>query len=311
VASGDGMAMAYRAGASLSNLEFMQFHPTMLYQPDGESFLISEAVRGHGGVLVNHKGETFVDSLATRDVVARAIVGEMQKSGIECVYLDITSGKAEETRQRFPNISQYCLMLGIDMTRQPIPVVPAAHYMCGGVRTDLHGATGIPGLYAAGEVACTGLHGANRLASNSLLEALVFAKRALLHAAERGAERRGKKIKERLIPAAGGSLEKEVEPLRTRVRRYTWEQVGILRSDAGLAQVCGALDELADLAEELYRRHGCRADLVELRSLATVAQLMAQAARMRKESRGAHFNSDHPTRDDRSWCHDTVLRMAM
>jgi L-aspartate oxidase len=305
--------MAYRAGARVGNLEFVQFHPTMFHDPGGAAFLISEAVRGYGGVLVNHRGERFVDarhplgSLATRDVVARAIVDELRQSGRQCAYLDVTGKEPEATRRRFPNIFRHCLSAGIDMTREPIPVVPAAHYMCGGVVTDLQGRTDIDGLYAAGEVAMTGFHGANRLASNSLLEAVVLAGRAYAHSSEQDRP-----------PAAawtaweeGGAdraAEEELAALRSRLRRCTWEKVGIIRDDCGLETACRELDEVRDDIEALYKRHTLGSELAELRNMATVAALVAHSARLRKESRGGHFNGDHPRRDDSLWQAPTLLR---
>jgi len=315
VATGDGVAMAYRAGACVGNLEFVQFHPTMLYDLRGGSFLISEAVRGYGGVLVNDRGESFVDayhpmgSLATRDVVARAIVSEMKDRGWECVFLDVTGKDGEETRRRFPNIYQHCLGLGIDMTREPIPVVPAAHYMCGGVRTDRHGRTDLWGLYAAGEVAMTGFHGANRLASNSLLEALVFARRVLAHArAPKRPGSSGRPLREEepgRPPAAAGQLAR----LRDQVRRCTWENVGIVRSDAGLAKACQELGSAALEVEALCQRCAFGTELFQLRNMATVAELIARAAQMRRESRGGHFNRDYPERDDANWRRYTLMGM--
>ena len=313
VATGDGVAMAYRAGARVGNLEFVQFHPTMFHDPGGEAFLISEAVRGYGGVLVNHRGERFVDarhplgSLATRDVVARAIVDELRQSGRECVYLDVTGKEPEAIRKRFPNIHRHCLSASIDMTREPIPVVPAAHYMCGGVLTDLQGRTDIDGLYAAGEVAMTGLHGANRLASNSLLEALVLAGRAFADSC--GQQPTG--------PAASSewkedgqerAAEEEMAGLRARLRRCTWEKVGIVRDDCGLEAACRELEEIRIDIEALYQRHMLEPELAELRNMATVAELVARSARLREESRGGHFNRDHPGRDDSRWQVPTLLR---
>jgi L-aspartate oxidase len=315
VACGDGMAMAYRAGARIGNAEFVQFHPTTFYRPGTPSFLISEAVRGYGGVLVDADGEPFVEryhrlgSLATRDIVSRAIVDQMRRDGGECVYLDVTGKDAAETRRHFPNIHAYCLGMGIDMTRQLIPVVPAAHYMCGGVMTDLDGATDLDGLYAAGEVACTGLHGANRLASNSLLEGLVFAQRALARA--ESAKKR-KVLPSKVPPLQIGATTSgdEVESRLMRVRRTLWEEVGIVRRDAGLARACAVLGEEAAALEELFRLRGADAQLAQARNVATVAELVAQSARMRRESRGGHFNADHPERNDEAWAHDTVIRMA-
>lgn len=323
VATGDGIAMAYRAGVTVGNMEFYQFHPTMLCHPRGNSFLISEALRGHGAQLVNHEGVAFVDShhrlgsLATRDVVTRAIMEELSMSGRDCVYLDATAQDAEETRRRFPNIYRFCMDLDMDLTQQPIPVIPAAHYLCGGVRTDLFGRTDLAGLYAAGEVALTGFHGANRLASNSLLEALVFSRRAF-ETARRGDDgpvNPSFPAGDRQRMAGGesqarGKLTSEaLAGLRHLVRHTTWEKVGIERTDAGLEQAC---QTLADVGQEIEQRFGDGEDLneelVELRNMTAVAHLVAHSARLRKESRGGHFNSDHPVRDDANWQHDTLIK---
>ncbi len=302
VASGDGVAMAWRAGARVGNMEFMQFHPTMLYDPGRPSFLITEALRGFGAVLIDERGAAFTDPLQTRDVVSRAIVAQMQKSGAECVYLDVTGQDAHQTRRRFPNIYRYCLGMGVEMTETPIPVVPAAHYSCGGVWTGVHGQTDIAGLYAAGEVAMSGFQGANRLASNSLLEGLVFARRAVEYA---------RKV------APGGWFEMEhtgdcvasaaLKERRALLRRLMWDDVGIVRSDRGLAQAQEATEQMAREIEALYREHRLDAELVQLRSLATVAALIARSARQRLESRGVHYNRDHPTRDDAGWQRPTLL----
>ena len=246
VATGDGIAMAWRAGATVANLEFFQFHPTALAHPGGRTFLISEALRGYGAVVVNHEGEAFVErqlpggSLATRDVVARAIVAEMRRSGRDCVYLDATRKDPEETRRRFPNISRYCAGLGIDITRRPIPVAPAAHYLCGGVHTDVDGRTDLPGLYAIGEVGHTGFHGANRLASNSLLEAVVLAGRAV-----QAADGEDRPVED--VPACfPRAPRRSCHPTcaESRLGRIMLEEVGITRSDAGLRRACEALDEI-------------------------------------------------------------------
>ena len=308
VATGDGIAMAYRAGATVANMEFVQFHPTALAHPEGGTYLISEGLRGYGAVVVNHEGEAFVErqlrggSLATRDVVARAIVAEMKNSGKECVYLDVTGKDPDETRRRFPNIYRTCRDLGIDMTLDPIPVTPAAHYLCGGVRTDVNGQTDVPGLYAAGEVAYTGLHGANRLASNSLLEGLVFGARAAEHAVgDMDLCRKGRVPKAPPIP---------VEPVDTdhalsandEIGRVMLEDVGIVRTDASLMRACDALDRVEkEMADAGFGS-------VELRNKLTVAQLVAHSARARRESRGVHYNEDHPDRDDENWQHDTLRR---
>ncbi len=316
VTCGDGLAMAYRAGAAVGNLEFMQFHPTMFYQPGGPSFLISEALRGYGGVLVDRQGQPFAEryhprgSLATRDIVARAIVSQIRESGDECVFLDVRGKDPAETRRRFPGISGHCARRGIDITADLIPVMPAAHYLCGGIQVDEWGQTEIPGLYAAGEVALTGLHGATRLASNSLLEALVFARRAWQHAREQAPPARPTSLpgwKEPTGPAPAPAL---VEERRQQLRRCLWEEVGIVRSTAGLERACRTLEGLAEESEALYRRHGIDAALVELRNLVTAGQLIAHGAQMRRESRGAHFNSDYPQRDDQYWQHDTLMRAA-
>lgn len=321
VATGDGIAMAYRAGATVGNLEFFQFHPTMLHDPEGESFLISEAMRGHGAILVNHKGEAFVEgrhaggSLGTRDVVSRAIVEELKQSGRECVFLDVTGRDAEETRRRFPNINRHCLALGIDMTAQPIPVVPAAHYLCGGVRSDLNGMTDLPGLYAVGEVSLTGLHGANRLASNSLLEALVFARRAQAHAD--GSARRSVPeclpawaVADRVQPGDKDEATRLESRHRRAVQQRMWDDVGIMRTDAGLRRARTDLEEREDTIEQHCRDRGWTSRLLELRNVATVAHLVARSACMRKESRGGHYNGDHPERDDANWRRNSLLRVS-
>jgi L-aspartate oxidase len=304
VANGDGLAMAWRAGARIGNMEFMQFHPTMLYNPGQPPFLITEALRGHGAVLVNSKGQPFIDSLTTRDIVSRAIVKELQESGESCVFLDATHGDAERTRRHFPNIYRYCLEVGIDMVRDLLPVVPAAHYSCGGVWTDENGQTDIPGLYAAGEVAMTGFQGANRLASNSLLEGMVFARRAFRHA------QLPSSVGDIVVPApALGSAHDEaaLAQTRTALRRLMWDEVGIVRTDDSLARACRQVDDVQREVEALYRRHGAQADLVQLRNLVLVAGLIARSARARLESRGCHFNADHVERDDFHWQRDTLL----
>lgn len=315
IATGDGIAMAYRAGARVGNLEFMQFHPTTLYHPQADSFLISEAVRGHGGVLVDRKGQAFMDdyhemgSLAPRDIVARAIDSEMKKTGDPCVFLDITSCSADEIKVRFPNIYQNCLHFGIDMTREPIPVVPAAHYMCGGVFTDTWGRTDLDGLYASGEVTCTGLHGANRLASNSLLEALVFSNRAFQDIASRLDDDR--KIPDVPTWQDDGVFNTEEWVLlahdRQEVQRLMWDYVGIVRSDFRLKRAARRIGIVAQEVEDFYKRTKVTEPLLELRNLTTVSALTVRCALERRENRGLHYSIDCQNYDINDTPKDTVL----
>jgi L-aspartate oxidase len=302
VATGDGLAMAFRAGASVESLEFVQFHPTCLYHPLARTFLISEAVRGEGAVLRTLDGTRFMPAvhplaeLAPRDVVARAIDREMKRRGEPHVWLDLTHVPAARIRARFPNIAARLRELGLDLAREPIPVVPAAHYMCGGVRATLAGRTDLDGLYAIGEVACTGLHGANRLASNSLLEALVAAH----HAA---AEVLGRLAHVGAVPAAQPWHAVGTRPPREAVvsdhnwdsvRRVMWDLVGIVRSDERLAFAARRLALLSEEIECDYARLRLSPDLVELRNIALVGSLIVASAGRRRESRGLHYNLDHP-----------------
>ena len=311
IATGDGVAIAWRAGCRVRNMEFIQFHPTCLYHPQAKSFLISEAVRGEGGLLKRPDGTRFMPAhdaraeLAPRDIVARAIDFEMKKHGLDCVYLDISHKPADWLREHFPNIHARCLELGIDMTREPIPVVPAAHYSCGGIVTDLAARTDIPNLYAVGETAGTGLHGANRLASNSLLECLVFGGSAARDILTRPA------MPIPSLPAWDESrvadADEEVAIVHNwaELRQAMWDYVGIVRTNKRLQRARHRIRLLAREIDEFYSNFRVSNDLIELRNLVVTAGLIVRCALRRRESRGLHYSRDYP--DTLPRARDTVL----
>jgi len=317
IATGDGLAMAFRAGAELRNLEFVQFHPTCLYHPDAKSFLISEAVRGEGAVLINRRGKRFMEGfhpladLAPRDVVARGIDREMKVSGEPCVFLDLRHLERAHVEERFPNLVQVCRGFGIDMAGEPVPVVPAAHYMCGGVAVDLDSRSSLPGLYAIGEVSCTGIHGANRLASNSLLEAVFFASRAASAAAcepPLPAEVCGR-VGETLQTGRPTAAQLEAMVLEhdwDLVRRIMWDYVGVVRDNARLEIALARLRGIRTTVESLYMRAPRSPEVVELRNLALVGEMIVLCARSRHESRGLHYTLDYPELS--ASAEDSILR---
>jgi L-aspartate oxidase len=315
IATGDGIAMAYRAGAPVANMEFIQFHPTTLYHPQARSFLISEAVRGHGAILRNRAGERFMEKyderleLAPRDVVARAIDSELKKRGDESVFLDLRHLEAEDVRQSFPSIYEKCLSVNIDITTDLVPVVPAAHYSCGGVVTDRDGHTNVQGLFVAGEAGMTGLHGANRLASNSLLEALVFANRAALATLRENFP--APPIDEIAAWDDSGTYNTEewvlISHNRREVRTLMWDYVGIVRSNLRLQRARRRMDLLTREVEDFYKRTRVSEKLIQLRNITLLGSLIIDSALSRQESRGLHFTTDYPETDPALDMQDTVL----
>ncbi len=318
IASGDGIAMAYRAGARIANMEFVQFHPTCLFHPQAKSFLISEATRGEGAYLLNARGERFMMNvhplaeLAPRDIVARAIDHELKTTGDDCVFLDLSHRDPEFIEDRFPFILKRCLEFGYDLRKEPIPVVPAAHYCCGGVLVDQNGQTTLPSLWALGETTCSGLHGANRLASNSLLECAVYAKTVAADILER--------YQSGQLPAPAPDLPiwspGFARPLREgviiseswdEIRRILTNYVGIVRSNKRLDRARRRIEFIRAEVHDDYWDTVLNGDLVELRNLVTVAHLIVECALARRESRGLHFNVDYPNRDDGTWLRDTVI----
>jgi L-aspartate oxidase len=309
IATGDGVAVAYRAGAEVKNMEFVQFHPTCLYHHQAKNFLISEAVRGEGAILLNQDNQRFLEKyepeqmeLATRDKVARAIDTEMKRTGCDCVYLDITSKNKEFLQKRFPTIFNKCQSLGIDISKQPIPVVPAAHYLCGGVCTDIHGRTTIENLFALGETSCTGLHGGNRLASNSLLEAVVYAENVFRYC-ESHWDYIGREQKTRKYDYRNNDKEQIDEEIIINhnwdiIRRVMWNYVGIVRKESRLIIAKQRIAEVRTEINEIVNKFKITPNMLELRNISLVASLIIDASLARKESKGLHYIIDYPTSDD-------------
>ncbi len=317
IATGDGIACAYRAGAQINNMEFIQFHPTTLYCTGSDSFLISEALRGYGAVLKNNNGQEFMkkyhpmESLAPRDVVARAIDNEMKISGKPCVYLDIRHASAARTKKHFPTIYARCKELGINITKELIPVVPASHYICGGIPVDIYGNTPINNLYAGGEVSCTGVHGANRLASNSLLEALVFSKRSASDVVKK--VKSISHVSAKLLPPWDdkGTTDNEewilISHNIAEIKNIMWNYVGIVRSNLRLKRALRRIKFLERETEDFYRRTKISLELLELRNIITVSKLIVISALRRHESRGLHYTTDYPEVNNKYWRHDSKI----
>lgn len=317
IATGDGVAMAARAGAKIANMEFVQFHPTCLYHPSAKNFLISEAVRGEGALLIDKSGKRFMDKydsrgeLATRDTVARSIDREMKETGEDCVYLDITHKNPDFLKERFPGIYKKCKEFGLDITREPIPVVPAAHYLCGGVLVDSWGNSSVPGLMALGETSCTGLHGANRLASNSLLEAVVFAERAAGYCHDKKEQYEQRIDTQSVDPWSEGEADYLEEEILINhdwdlIRRTMWNYVGIVRTTQRLELAKKRLIAIAEEIESHYKKYYVSSNMVELRNIAHIALMIVESALARKESRGLHYSIDYKEKSN-DWKHWTVL----
>lgn len=315
IATGDGVAMGYRAGAEINNMEFIQFHPTALFHENADSFLISEALRGEGGELFTGAGDRFMPGyhddaeLAPRDIVARAIDAELKKTGEQCVYLSITHLSKSRIMERFPTIYEKCLNLGINIAQEPIPVIPAAHYQCGGIKTDLDAHTTIPGLFAAGEVACTGVHGANRLASNSLLEAVVFSHKAVQALGTEPASSVPDSIATENTP--GYVYTEASDPVlrhfRREIRDIMWHFAGIIRTGKHLSYATRRLNLIMEEVDEIFKEGKLSADLIQTRNMACTAYLVTRCAAWRKESRGLHFLTEHPEKDNRHWKKNTRI----